>query len=1214
MNTRAVLPLLIKTLLLGVAYYATARLSLWLSFGQDSAPLAWLPSGLALGAMLQFGRWALPGIALGSLAAAVATGAPLGVALGLTAGSVLEPMAGTFLLRRAGFRPALDRLRDVLAFLGLAAVLATTVGATTGLVSTYLAGGLSTQRPPTTWALRWMAELVGVLLVAPPLLVWGQSWRPAWGSRRTGEAALLAASLAGVGALVFGPTASHPGPAYPFLVFPFVSWAAIRFGPRGVTLVALVLALLALGATAGEHGPFAQATMAENLASLDIFIIVMAGLGLVLAATVQELRRAVKGERFVNDAYRSLFEGSPFAMVVLDLDARVTGWNSASERLFGWRESEVLGRLLPTIPPGKREEFAMLRGVHARGETLIGFETQRQRRDGSLVDVSLSVSAIRNSEGRVLGAIGVLEDITETKRAAAEIDDRNRRIESIVTSALDAVISMNEVGQIVGWDGQAQAVFGWSREEVLGRYLADTIVPERYREDHLRGMARFRETGEGRILGRRLELAALHREGHEFPIELTVTSAKVTGAFVFNAFVRDISDSKRAERVQEAIYRISEAAQTAATLQALYAAIHKIVTELMPARNFYIALYDSPTGTLSFPYYVDEVDQPPPPRKLRRGLTEYVLRSGEPFLDRPGLYSALVERGEVESIGTPSVDWLGVPLKTPHGTIGVLVAQSYTEGVRYTEGDRDVLQFVSTQMAMAIEGKRAEEALRKSEERFRSLIENALDLIVVLGADCMVHYTSPSVERLLGYHPAELVGTSWSLLLHPDDAEPTLATATQALNDPGTLYSTEARLRHDDGTWRRFELVGKHLADFAGGPSVVFNAREVTERHRLEEELRQAKKMEAVGRLAGGVAHDFNNLLTSLLGHADLLLEELASDSGLRESVEEIRTAGQRAAALTRQLLAFSRKQVLEPRVLDLNAVASGVRNMLGRLIGEDIELLARLDPELGRVRADPGQLEQVILNLAVNARDAMPEGGKLVIETGNVDLSVSPSERFGIPPGRYATLTVRDTGLGMDAETLEHVFEPFFTTKQVGKGTGLGLATVYGIVKQSGGYIDVKSDLGRGTTFVVYLPEVEDAPRADERAVEAPIVSGTETVLLVEDDLAVRTLTRRVLERQGYRLLVAPNAEEALRVADAETGAIDLLLTDVVMPGLSGPRLAERLLPLRPGLHVLYMSGYTAAETIPRGAPGSGPSFLQKPFAPQTLLQRVREVLESKE
>ncbi len=508
---------------------------------------------------------------------------------------------------------------------------------------------------------------------------------------------------------------------------------------------------------------------------------------------------------------------------------------------------------------------------------------------------------------------------------------------------------------------------------------------------------------------------------------------------------------------------------------------------------------------------------------------------------------------------------------------------------------------------------RMKQQLREREEYFKSLIEQALDIIAVLDAEGAIRYASPSVFPLLGYIPEEVVGRRMLDLVHADDAGTTLRVFAEGVATGKGGRLLELRFRHKDGSYRILEAIGRYLLDDPVVRGVVINARDVTERRSLERQLLQAQKMEAVGRLAGGIAHDFNNVLTAILGYVALMLDGLPTLSPLRPDLEEIRTAADRAAGLTRQLLAFSRKQVLDLRVLDLNALVTDMDRLLRRLLGEDIVMVTTLDPALGAVRADVHQLEQVVVNFAVNSRDAMPEGGRLTIETQNAALDDSYAREHVVRPGSYVMLAVSDTGTGMSAETMSHVFEPFFTTKEAGKGTGLGLATVYGIVQQSGGYVWCYSEPGKGTTFKVYLPRV-DAPvdRLPARAA-ARSTHGSETILVVEDEAGLREVIRRVLEKHGYAILEASTADAASALARRHTGAIHLLLSDIVLPGGSGRVLADELLAQRADLKVLFMSGYTEDVIVQRGVLTPGTPFINKPFSADILAGKVREVLDAR-
>jgi two-component system, cell cycle sensor histidine kinase and response regulator CckA len=504
--------------------------------------------------------------------------------------------------------------------------------------------------------------------------------------------------------------------------------------------------------------------------------------------------------------------------------------------------------------------------------------------------------------------------------------------------------------------------------------------------------------------------------------------------------------------------------------------------------------------------------------------------------------------------------------------------------------------------------------LVEREEFFQLISENVVDMIAVVDSNGKRVYNSPSYHRILGYGLDELGATSSFDQVHPDDRQIVVDAAADARRT-GVGRRIEYRMRHKDGSWVYLESTASPVINAKGeAENLVIVNRDISERRRLEEQLRQSQKMDAIGRLSGGVAHDFNNLLGVIIGYAEILQEHILESDSMRAPVDQIIKAGNRASSLTKQLLAFSRQQVLEPKILLLNAVVSDTEKMLRRLIGEDIELLTSLDPTLGKIRADQGQIEQVIMNLAVNARDAMPEGGRLVIETANFEIDDKFTRRYAYPvlPGSYVLLTVSDTGIGMDTATQQRIFEPFFTTKEKGKGTGLGLSTVYGVVKQSGGYIDVVSARGKGTAFNIYLPRVgQDAVETKTLGPEHPEeLRGTETILVAEDEDTLRALTRHLLELYGYRVLEACDGNQALRLSDQTVDEIHLLLTDVVMPGISGRILADQLKQKRPDVKVVFMSGYTGQRVGEKDILEPGSLFLQKPFTREGLARKIREAL----
>jgi PAS domain S-box-containing protein len=505
------------------------------------------------------------------------------------------------------------------------------------------------------------------------------------------------------------------------------------------------------------------------------------------------------------------------------------------------------------------------------------------------------------------------------------------------------------------------------------------------------------------------------------------------------------------------------------------------------------------------------------------------------------------------------------------------------------------------------------EYLIASETRFRALLEHSADLIAVIGSDGVLSYVSPSCAKVLGWQNAELVYKNLYDLLHPDDRDDFVAAIT-SLPEPADLPSrVRMRLLHRQKHYRTFQALVRRLPKGHGLDTVLINARDVTVEARLQEQLQQSQKMEAVGRLAGGIAHDFNNLLTVINGYSGMLIKHTPPSDPNVEDLTEILKAGQRAAGLTQQLLAFSRRQVIAPRHVDLNASVAEMLEMLRRVMREDVSVETALDPALGTVLVDPDQIHQVIMNLAINGRDAMPHGGKLLLETQNVELGPGyVNEHPEVVPGRYVLLAVTDTGTGIDPAALQSIFEPFFTTKEKGHGTGLGLATVHGIVRQSSGWIWAYSEPGKGTTFKIYFPRTEappDSAATTEAAAPLTRLAGR-TILVVEDQNEVRLLMQDVLDEQGYHVLTAGSAEDAMRIAVEYSGSIDLLLTDVVLPGMTGPQLAECLRPLKAGLRVLYTSGYTENVVVHRGVLEAGFQYLPKPFSPEALALKVHEIL----
>jgi PAS domain S-box-containing protein len=938
-----------------------------------------------------------------------------------------------------------------------------------------------------------------------------------------------------------------------------------------------------------------------------------AGRSAVLVVTQDiSVRRAAEQKLAEHAAFSSaLTENSPLAIVAVDLNRRVQTCNPAFESLFGYSLAEINGKELESLIALPAEQAEMLGSMKRvmKGEIVRGI-SKRRRKDGSLVDVRIiGVPLVVN--GRQTGTFGIYEDISERGRAEEAQHRAEEKYRRIFETAVEGFFETTPEGRIVAANPAMARIAGYSSTDEMIREVHD-LGKQHYADPEARKQL-MRQLEEQSTL-RGYECPMLRKDGSQVWVSLNIQAIRDAAGKItsFDGTAEDITERKRSELVRQVTTEIIHAVSVTDNLDALLRLIHVSLSKVLDAGNCFVALCDAARGKFHFPFFVDRYDAAPHPDQMEdldRSCTSLVFRTGEAMLISQTRFDQLASKGEVELIGTPCPSWLGVPLRTPAETIGVLVVQNYeTEGV-YTQRDLEFLSSVGGQIALAIERKRAEERARESEARLRVLIEQLP--AVLWTVDKNLRFTSAVGSGLarLGLKPNQIVGMTLSDYFETRDQGFTpIAAHLRAVAGEPVTFPVE---------WKKgsYACHVEPLLDAAGGvQGAICMALDVTDRKQLEEQFRQAQKMEAVGRLAGGIAHDFNNLLMVIQGYADLLADRLPVGESLHRNAEQIQTAAQRAAALTQQLLAFSRKQILAPKVLNVHSVVADMEKMLQRLIGEDVELETSTKPDLWLVKADRSQIEQVVMNLAVNARDAMPTGGRLMIETSNVEFDASVSHSPAVvAPGKYVMFAVTDTGCGMDSKTQAHIFEPFFTTKEKGKGTGLGLATVYGVVKQSGGYVWVYSEPGRGTTFKIYLPRIEDelaSAGRDKNADSRTLPRGTEVVLLVEDEMGVRELAREYLEMSGYTVLVAPDGHTAIEMAAMHNGTIHLLMTDMVMPGIGGRELAERVLAVRPEIKVLYMSGYTDQAIVHSGVLGTDAPLLQKPFTLATLTTKLREIL----
>ena len=859
---------------------------------------------------------------------------------------------------------------------------------------------------------------------------------------------------------------------------------------------------------------------------------------------------------------------SDHAVIGGDLVGIVVGWNKGAQDLYGYTAEEMIGQPIAIVIPERLLEERLQALLDICAGPLQRNEADGKREEGILVKLSLVFSPVRNSKGEIIGASTVAPDIT----ARTSARDWRERLAALVQSSDDAIIGKSLDGTITTWNSGAERLFGYSSSEALGKSIQMLLPPERANEESAI-LARIKK-------GERVdhfETARIRKDGKRVDVSVTISPIVGRGGAILGAskIARDIGDRKHAEAVQERLAAVLESSDDA------------IIGKSLDGTIF---AWNSGAENL-FGYTAAEALGKPiqmllPPERANAELD----------------FPARIKKGErISHFETVRVQKDGkridvsVTISPIRDSSGAIIGASKIA--------RDIS-----------ERKCVEKELLRAEERFgKAFRSNPLAVSISTQAEGRYLDVNDAFLKILGYKRRDVIGhtaSGLSFWAQPAQREQML----KLLEENGHVAEFRTQCKTSMGEIREVD-VSAELIELEGQPCVLAITRDITETLRLEAQFRQAQKMEAVGRLAGGVAHDFNNLLSVIIGYSDLSVDLVATDSPLKKHLAQIKRASERAALLTRQLLAFSRKQVIFPRILNLNEVVENLTTMLLRMIGEDVSLSFRPTIPIGSIEADPGQIEQILMNLVVNARDAMPSGGQIVIETGHADLDEHHvSQNPGSRTGEHVMLAVCDTGCGMDDDIRSKIFEPFFTTKGLGQGTGLGLSTVYGIVTQSHGSIRVDSQPGKGTTFTIYFPRV--AAKAEElheyhEVEELP--PGSETILVVDDDDALRKVTASLLSSAGYRIIEANSAEKAMEAITGNGPRVDLLLTDLIMVGKSGLELFEQAKILCPNLRSLFMSGYSGDLVDLQSGLISEGAFLAKPFARVPLLKKVYAVLHSK-
>jgi two-component system, cell cycle sensor histidine kinase and response regulator CckA len=926
-------------------------------------------------------------------------------------------------------------------------------------------------------------------------------------------------------------------------------------------------------------------------------------------------RKAVTAQHNSEERLRTLINATPDLICFKDGQGKWQEANSTVLQVFQLQNSDYRGKLdseLAAISKGMGEELldcSATDEIAWQSGTLFRQDRRFTDLEGGVKVFEMIKIPLYAEDGSRHAMVILGHDVTARKHAETALKTSEKRFRRLFEDLGDAVfvtrVGGSDSGRILEANPVAEQQTGYSLEELLTLNISRDLAVNGSSSITLQAWDKLLLDGE-RVTSVEKKR---RKDGSEYWSEVVVTPIEYQGKSASLSISHDITERVRSDKIRTVQCNIARAMVTTDNLSNLYTVVRKELAEIVQVTNFVIALYDEKNGQFQTPFKHDEKDEIPSAWQAEKTLSGRIITLGSSQLLTKSEIEELIQCGDIERTGTVPEIWLGIPLRSSGRVIGIILLQDYENPSAYDSTSVQLLEAIAHGLGGFISHIRVE-AERK---RLSAAIEQAAETVVITDPEGLIVYANPAFERISGYSCEEAIGQN-PRILKSGEQDAAFYTDLWDTISAGKVWQDRIVNKRKDDTLYTEEITISPVLSLTGEiTNYVAVKRDITSEQEMAAQFQQAQKMESIGRLAGGVAHDFNNMLSVIMGYSELALTKLSPDDKLYSDIEEINKAGQRSADLTTQLLAFARKQTITPGELNLNDAVTNIHKMLRRLIGEDIELVLKPGAELGAVYVDLAQIDQILANLCVNARDAIKENGIVSIETDNItlDKAFCQAHRYATP-GEYVVLSISDDGSGMDEETRKNIFEPFFTTKAEGEGTGLGLATVYGIVKQNGGLIHVYSEEGQGTTFKVYFPRYTSQGLSETSSTEEQQLSGHgELIMLVEDEPAILEMTKLMLQKSNYQVIAAGTPQEALNLAEEQSSKIELLITDVVMPGMNGKQLADRFRSNYPDLKILFMSGYTSDIIAQRGMLETGVNFINKPFSISMLAKKLRLIFE---